>query len=69
VCSPLESAASLNFNMKTRRDAILEHLRKYTLSSKQISEMSDLEYDLHCRECENDMKEINESYDNRATPS
>jgi hypothetical protein len=55
--------------MKTRRDAILEHLRKYTPSSKQISEMSDLEYDLHCRECENDMKEINESYDNSATAS
>jgi hypothetical protein len=49
--------------MKTKRDALLEHLRKYTLSSKQICEMSDLEYDLHCMECKNDMKEINELYD------
>jgi hypothetical protein len=55
--------------MKTKKEAVLEHLRKYTLSSKQISEMSDLEYDLHCMESENDMKEINESYDNRTTAS
>jgi hypothetical protein len=46
--------------MKTQADKMLDHLRKYTLSTDQICAMSDLEYQLHCMEAENNYRDIHE---------
>jgi hypothetical protein len=46
-------------NEKTAR---LEHFRKYIKSSKEIAEMSDIEYDLWILECKNNKMEIENEY-------
>lgn len=42
--------------------AMLEHFRKYIKSSKEIAEMTDLEYDLWDKETENSLREIKNEY-------
>jgi hypothetical protein len=44
------------------RTAKLEHFTKHIKSSKEIAEMTNLEYDLWIEECRNDRREIENKY-------
>lgn len=48
--------------MNYRAKAILEHMRKYTLTSDQLINMSDIEVMVHSRESKRAMEKINQDF-------
>jgi len=48
--------------MNERAKAILEHMRKYTLTSEKLINMSDIEVMAHGRESKRAMEKINQDF-------
>lgn len=58
----LFQGGSQKTKMNDRKTAILEHLKKYTLTDTQLMNMSDIEIMTHSREAKIAMNKINEDF-------